>query len=58
MLTPDRVAPQTVAWWQMWFRADASSKSEFVGTSCGFCGHGTDATNPYEYGANTSLESH
>jgi len=58
MLTPDRVSAQTVAWWQMWFRADAASKSDFVGTSCGFCGKGTDASNPYEYGANASLQSH
>jgi hypothetical protein len=57
MLTPQRVTSQTVAWWQMWFRADAASKADFVGTSCGFCGQTSNATNPYDYGANSMLES-
>jgi hypothetical protein len=57
MLTPERVTQQTVAWWEMWFRDDAASKADFVGTSCGFCGHGTSATNAYDYGANMALES-
>ena len=56
MLTPERVAPQTVAWWEMWFRNDATSKADFVGSSCGFCGHGSDAMNAYEYGHNTMLQ--
>ena len=55
MLTPERLAPQTVAWWEMWFRGDAASKADFVGASCGFCGQGSSATNSYEYGANTML---
>jgi hypothetical protein len=38
MLTPERVTQQTVAWWQLWFRDDAASKADFIGSSCGFCG--------------------
>jgi len=56
MVTPERVGPQTVAWWDMWFRADAASKADFVGASCGFCGQGSSATNSYEYGANSLLK--
>jgi hypothetical protein len=55
MLTPERVTAQTVAWWEMWFRNDAASKADFVGSSCTFCGHTSDATNPYDYGANSML---
>ena len=56
MVTPERLAPQTVAWWEMWFRNDAASKADFVGASCTFCGQGSNATNAYEYGANTMLQ--
>jgi hypothetical protein len=57
MLTPERLTGQTVAWWQMWFRGDAASKADFVGSTCGFCGQGTTAANAYDYGANGTLES-
>jgi predicted dienelactone hydrolase len=57
MLTPERVTTQTVAWWEMWFRNDAASKADFVGSSCGFCGQTSNASNPYDYGANSMLES-
>jgi hypothetical protein len=57
MLTPERVTTQTVAWWQMWFRSDAASTADFVGSSCGFCGQTSNATNPYDYGADSMLES-
>jgi hypothetical protein len=56
MLTPERVTQQTVAWWEMWFRNDATSKADFVGSSCGFCGHGSDPTNAYDYDHNTMLQ--
>ncbi|MGO9833606.1 MAG: chlorophyllase/cutinase-like alpha/beta fold protein [Polyangiaceae bacterium] len=57
MLTPQRVTSQTVAWWQMWFRSDAASTADFVGSSCGFCGQTSNATNPYDYGADSMLQS-
>jgi hypothetical protein len=50
MLTPSRVTAQTLAWWQMTFRNDAASTADFVGTNCGFCGHTSDSTNPYDFG--------
>ena len=46
MLQPDRVAPQTVAWWQMILNDDAKAKENFVGSSCAFCGHSGD----YDFG--------
>jgi hypothetical protein len=55
MLTPERVDPQTVAWWEMWFRNDAPSKAEFVGSNCGFCGHASDQNDSYDYGHNSML---
>ena len=42
MLTPERVAPATLAWWQMMMNGDATAKNMFVGTSCGLCGSATD----------------
>jgi hypothetical protein len=57
MLTPERVTAQTVAWWQMWFRDDAPSKADFVGSSCGFCDQSSSTTNSYNYGGNSMLES-
>jgi hypothetical protein len=56
MLTPERVSTQTVAWWEMWFRSDAASKADFVGSSCGFCGKASDMTNAYDYGHNSMLQ--
>jgi hypothetical protein len=42
MLTPDRVEGATVAWWQMMFRSDATSRNMFVGSSCGLCNQASD----------------
>jgi hypothetical protein len=53
MLTPERVTGPTVAWWEMMFRSDASSKAQFLPTgTCGLC---TDSTD-YAYGANSLLQ--
>jgi hypothetical protein len=56
MLSPERVDQQTVAWFDMWLRSDATAKADFVGSTCGFCGHGSDATNAYDYGANSMIK--
>jgi hypothetical protein len=56
MLTPERVAPQTVAWFDMWFRSDATAKADCVGASCGFCSNASDAMNAYDYGHNSMLQ--
>jgi hypothetical protein len=50
MLTPERVEDQATSWFEMQFRSDATARAKFVGSSCGFCGHGMDSTNSYEYG--------
>jgi hypothetical protein len=46
MLTPERVTEPTVAWWQMILNGDSKAKDEFVGSSCGLCGHSSD----YDFG--------
>jgi hypothetical protein len=46
MLSPDRVTVPTVAWWQMMFHSDATSRAQFVGATCGLC---ADTTN-YAFG--------
>lgn len=46
MLTPDRVAPQSVAWWQMIFNKDDKATAKFVGDSCEFCTSSSD----FDYG--------
>ncbi|HEX4335816.1 MAG TPA: hypothetical protein VH062_07870 [Polyangiaceae bacterium] len=46
MLSPDRVGPQSVAWWQMSFNGDAKAKAQFSGTTCGLCSSATD----FDYG--------
>lgn len=53
MLTPERVTGPTVAWWNMMFLNDATSKAQFLPAStCGLC---TDSTD-YAYGANSYLK--
>ena len=42
MLSPERVAPASTAFWQMVFDDDATAKQMFVGTTCGLCGHDSD----------------
>jgi hypothetical protein len=46
MLTPERVADPFTKWWQMLFNNDAAAKADFVGQTCGLCGHDSD----YAYG--------
>lgn len=43
---PQRVAPATLAWWQMRLRKDATSRADFVGSSCGLCSMSTG----FDYG--------
>jgi hypothetical protein len=53
MLTPERVTGPSVAWWEMMFRNDATSKAQFTPAStCGLCTHSSD----YAYGANSYLK--
>jgi len=39
MLEPQRLAEQTVAFWQMTLQNNAEAKAKFVGANCKFCGH-------------------
>jgi hypothetical protein len=42
-----------VAWWEMMFRNDATSRAQFLPSgSCGLCASSTD----YVYGANSHLQ--
>jgi hypothetical protein len=50
MMSPERVDDQATSWFEMLFRNDANATAKFVGSSCGFCGQGSNSANAYEFG--------